>query len=58
MNPSPAKTPEELAEEFEVSEKIAHQHANHVFAQELALHAHHLRMQAKQDEKNDQLSKD
>lgn len=49
MTPSPAKTPVELAEEFEVAAKIAHENANHVFAQELAQHAHHLRMQEQQD---------
>lgn len=52
MNPSPAKTPVELAEEFEVAAKIAHENANRVFGLELAQHAHMLRMRAKQDEKN------
>lgn len=33
--------------------KIAHENANHVFGLELAQHAHMLRMQAKQDQKNE-----
>ena len=53
MNPSPAKTPVELAEEFEVAAKIAHENGNHVSAQELAKHAHNLRMQHEQERKNE-----
>ena len=51
MTPSPAKTPVELAEEFEVAAKIAHENHNPVFALELAQHTHNLRMQDKKDQK-------
>lgn len=53
MNPSPTKTPVELAEEFEVAAKIAHENANPVFGMELAQHAHYLRMQSEQEQKNE-----
>ena len=53
MTPNPHPTPEEQAAELEVAAKIAHENANPVFAQELAQHAHHLRMQALQDQKNE-----
>ena len=52
MTPDPRPTPAEQAAELEVAAKIAHENGNHVFAQELAQHAHYLRMQAEQDEKN------
>lgn len=49
MTPDPHPTLAERAEELEVAAKIAHENGNHVFAQELAQHAHHLRMQEQQD---------
>ena len=52
MTPDPHPTPAEQAAELEVAAKIAHENGNHVFGLELAQHAHQLRMQAKQDEKN------
>ena len=53
MTPDPHPTPAEQVAELEVAAKIAHENGNRVFAQELAQHAHYLRMQAKQDEKNE-----
>ena len=52
MTPSPHPTPSERAEELEVAAKIAHDHGNHVFADELARKAHHLRMQEIQEQTN------
>lgn len=49
MNPTPEKTPLERAEELEVAAKIAHENQDHVFAQQLAMHAFHLRAQAQQE---------
>lgn len=49
MTPDPHPTPSERAEELEVAAKIAHEHSNPVFADELARKAHHLRMQEQQD---------
>lgn len=51
MTPDPHPTLAERAEELEVAAKIAHDHGNHVFAQELTRSAHHLRMQEQQDSK-------
>ena len=53
MTPDPHPTPAEQVAELEVAAKIAHENGNHVFAQELAQHAHHLRMQALQEQKNE-----
>jgi len=53
MTPDPHPTPAEQAAELEVAAKIAHENGNHVFAQELAQHAHQLRMQAEQEQKNE-----
>ena len=52
MTPAPHPTPEEQAAELEVAAKIAHDHGNHVFADELARKAHHLRMQEIQEQTN------
>ena len=49
MTPDTHPTLAERAEELEVAAKIAHDHGNHVFAQELTRSAHHLRMQEQQD---------
>ena len=51
MTPDPHPTPAEQAAELEVAAKIAHEHSNPVFADELARKAHHLRMQEQQDSK-------
>ena len=51
MTPDPHPTPEEQAAELEVAAKIVHDHGNHVFADELARKAHHLRMQEQHDSK-------
>lgn len=53
MTTDPHPTVAERADELETAAKIAHENGNHVFAQELAQHAHHLRMQEKQDQKNE-----
>ena len=53
MTPDPHPTPAEQVAELDVAAKIAQDHSNPVFAQELAQHAHHLRMQALQDQKNE-----
>lgn len=49
MTPAPHPTPSEQADELEVAAKIAHEHSNPVFADELARKAHRLRMQEQQD---------
>ena len=53
MTPAPHPTPSERAEELEVAAKIVHDHGNPVFTDELARKAHHLRMQAEQEQKNE-----
>ena len=53
MTPDPHPTVEERADALEVAAKIAHENHNPVFALELAQHAHHLRMQALQDQENE-----
>ena len=50
MNPTPHKTPLERAEEFDVAAKIAYDKQDYVFAQELAQHAHLLRMEDKHND--------
>lgn len=57
MQPSPVKTPLERAEDFDVAAKIAYDKHDYVFAQELAQHAHHLRMEYER-EQHGQLPKD
>lgn len=49
MNPAPDKTPLERADELDVAAKIAHENQDHVFAQQLAMHAFHLRVQAQHE---------
>lgn len=58
MTPAPHKTKLERAEELDVAAKIAHENSDHVFADELARHAHHLRMEDQQESKRDQQPKD
>ena len=53
MTPDPHPTLAEQADELEVAAKIAHEHSNPVFADELARKAHHLRMQEIQEQKNE-----
>ena len=53
MTPDPHPTLAEQADELEVAAKIAHEHSNPVFADELARKAHNLRMQAEQEQKNE-----
>lgn len=53
MTPDPHPTVAEQAAELEVAAKIAQEHSNPVFAEELARKAHHLRMQEKKDRKNE-----
>lgn len=45
MTPEPHPTPLERAEALDVAAKIAYDKQDYVFAQELAQHAHLLRMQ-------------
>jgi len=45
MTPDPHPTPLERAAELDVAAKIAYDKQDYVFAQELAQHAHLLRMQ-------------
>lgn len=49
MTPDPRPTNLESAEEFDVAAKIAYELHDYVFAATLAQHAHHLRMQEKND---------
>jgi hypothetical protein len=58
MMPTQHKTLLERAEDLDVAAKIAHENQDHVFAQQLAQHAHHLRMEHQQESKNGQLKKD
>jgi len=58
MTPAPHKSKLERADELDVAAKIAHENSDHVFADELARHAHHLRMEDQQESKRGQLSKD
>ena len=44
MTPDPRKTPQELAEEFDIAARRAYDKQDYVFANELAQHAHYLRM--------------
>lgn len=50
MNPTPHKTPLERAAELDVAAKIAYDKQDYVFAQELAQHAHLLRMEDKHND--------
>ena len=52
MNPTPHKTKLERVEEFDVAARIAFDKQDYAFAQDLAQHAHLLRMQAQQEDKN------
>lgn len=52
MNPNPHPTLLERAAELDVAAKIAYDKQDYVFAQDLAQHAHLLRMQAQQEDKN------
>lgn len=53
MQPSPVKTPLERAEDFDVAAKIAYDKHDYVFAQELAQHAHLLRMNYEREQHHD-----
>lgn len=53
MTPDPHPTVAARADELDVAAKIAHENHNHVFALELAQHAHQMRMQEKKDQKNE-----
>ena len=50
MAPDPPPGPLQCAQALEVDAQIEHDKHNHVFAQELARRAHHLRMQHQQDQ--------
>ena len=50
MNPTPHKTPLERAAELDVAARIAFDKQDYVFAQELAQHAHLLRMEDKHND--------
>lgn len=52
MTPDPQKTLLERADEFDVSARIAFDKQDYAFAQELANHAHLLRMQDQREVKN------
>lgn len=59
MTPTPTPTLLERAEEMDVAAKIAYDRADYVFAEQLSMHAHLLRMEEKREErKRDQLKKD
>lgn len=49
MRASPEKSKQERADEFDVAAKIAYDKQDYVFAQELAQHAHLLRMEYQQE---------
>ena len=59
MTPDPTKTLLERAEEMDVAARIAYDKHDYVFAEQLSMHAHLLRMEDQQErKKHDQLSKD
>ena len=58
MTPDPSKTPLERAEEMDVAARIAYDKHDYVFAEQLAMHAHLLRMAAQEEHKRDQLKAD
>lgn len=45
MTPDPHKSKLERAEELEIDAQVEHSKQNHVYADELARSAHHLRME-------------
>ncbi len=45
MTPTPRKTKLERAEELDIDAQVEHSKQNHVYADELARSAHHLRME-------------
>lgn len=58
MTPTPAPTALERAAEMDVAAKIAYDRADYVFAEQLSMHAHLLRMEDQEERKRDQLKKD
>lgn len=51
MTPDPTKTLLERAEEMDVAARIAYDKHDYVFAEQLAMHAHLLRMEDQQERK-------
>jgi hypothetical protein len=52
MTPTPDKTKLERAEKLAADADVEHEKGNHVFADEIARSAHHLRMEVQQERKN------
>ena len=52
MTPDPNKTALERAEEMDVAARIAYDRQDYCFAEQLALHAHLLRMEDQEERKN------